>query len=86
MKTTEVATTELKFSSLNELADFICQRFSLSERSKIVELIQPNEEDDCEEPTKEQLISEIKEAVREVNLIKKDILRSRPLKGLLDEL
>jgi hypothetical protein len=42
----EVATTELEFSSLNELADFIRQRFSLSERSRIVELIQPNEEDD----------------------------------------
>jgi hypothetical protein len=53
------------------LADFIRQRFSLSERSKTVELIQSNEEDEYEEPTKEQLISEIKEAVREVNLIKK---------------
>jgi hypothetical protein len=58
----------------------------LSERSKIIELIQPNEEDDYKEPTKEQLISEIKEAVREVNLIKKGRLRNRPLKDLLGEL
>jgi len=76
----------LKFSSLNELADFIRQRFSLSERSRIIELIQPNEEDDYKESTKEQLISEIKEAVREVNLIKKGRLKNRPLKGLLGKL
>jgi hypothetical protein len=58
----------------------------LSERSKIIELIQPNEEDDYKESTKEQLISEIKEAVREVNLIKKGRLKNRPLKGLLGKL
>jgi hypothetical protein len=49
-------------------------------------LIQPNEEDDYKESTKEQLISEIKEAVREVNLIKKGRLKNRPLKGLLGKL
>lgn len=83
----EATINELKFSSLNELADFILQKFSSSERSKIVELIQPeDEEEDYQKPTKEQLIAEIKEAVREVNLIKKGKLKGRPLKELLDEL
>ncbi len=42
----EATINELKFSSFNELADFTLQKFSSSERSKIVELIQPAEEED----------------------------------------
>ena len=44
----------------------------------------PSEDDD--EPTKEQLIEEIKQAVRQVNRIKKGKMKSRPVKELLDEL
>lgn len=39
-----------------------------------------------EEPTKEQLKAEIRQAVREVNLIKKGKLKSRPIEDLLNEL
>ncbi len=82
----EIATTELKFSSIIELADFIRQRFSSSERSKIVELIQPTENEDYEEPTKEQLIEEIKEAVREVNLAMAGKIKLKTAEEFLNEL
>jgi len=39
-----------------------------------------------EEPTREQLKAEIRQAVREVNLIKKGKLKSRPIDDLLNEL
>jgi len=39
-----------------------------------------------EEPTKIQLLQELKEAVRELALIEKGKLKSRPVKELLDEL
>jgi hypothetical protein len=35
---------------------------------------------------KERLIAEIKEAVRQINLIKKAKLKARPVQELLDEL
>ncbi len=38
------------------------------------------------EATKEQLIEELKEAVKELSLIEKGALKSRPAKALLDEL
>jgi hypothetical protein len=39
-----------------------------------------------EEPTKQQLLQELKEAVIELQLIEKGKLKSRPAKALLDEL
>jgi hypothetical protein len=39
-----------------------------------------------EEPSKTQLLQELKEAVKELALIQKGKLRSRPAKELLDEL
>ena len=39
-----------------------------------------------EEPTKEQLKAEIRQAVKEVNLIKQGKLKSRPVEDLLNEL
>ena len=78
--------TDIKFSTLNELADFIRHKFTPNQRMELVELIQKPEPEEYEEPTKEQLIEEIKEAVREVNLIKKGKLKGRPLKDLLNEL
>ena len=39
-----------------------------------------------EEPTKEQLLEELKEAVTQVTLIEKGKLKSRPAKALLNEL
>ncbi len=39
-----------------------------------------------EEPTKEQLLLELKEAVTELTLIEQGKLKARPAKALLDEL
>ena len=39
---------------------------------------------ECDEPTKEQILQGIKQAVQEVNLIKTGKLKARPLKELLD--
>ncbi len=39
-----------------------------------------------EEPSKEQILFEFKEAVNELKLIDQGKLKSRPLKALLDEL
>lgn len=39
-----------------------------------------------EDPTKQQLLQELKEAVIELQLIEKGNLKSRPAKALLDEL
>lgn len=39
-----------------------------------------------EEPTKEQILQELKEAVLELNLIEQGKLKARPAKELLDEL
>ena len=39
-----------------------------------------------QEPSKTQLLQELKQAVKELSLIQKGKLRSRPAKALLDEL
>ena len=39
-----------------------------------------------EESSKEQILSEIRESIIELNLIKEGKLKSRPVKDLLDEL
>lgn len=39
-----------------------------------------------EEPTKEQILEELKEAVTQLTLIEKGKLKSRPAKALLNEL
>lgn len=39
-----------------------------------------------DEPSKEQLLNEIKQAILELQLIEKGKLKSRPIKELLDEL
>lgn len=38
------------------------------------------------QPTKDQLLQELKEAVNELNLIEQGKLKARPAKALLDEL
>ncbi len=43
-------------------------------------------EEDEDEPTKEEIMAGIKQAVKEMNLIKEGKLKARPLKELLDEL
>ena len=39
-----------------------------------------------EDPTKEQIIEELKDAVKELSLIEQGKLKSRPVKALLDKL
>jgi hypothetical protein len=39
-----------------------------------------------EEPTKEQILQELKEAVNELKLVEQGKLKARPAKELLDEL
>lgn len=39
-----------------------------------------------EEPTKEQILQELKEAVQELKLVEQGKLKARPAKELLDEL
>ncbi|WP_373515637.1 hypothetical protein [Persicitalea sp.] len=76
--------------SIYELADLIREQLPERDRTALAELLlsdQPEaEQDDCEEPTQEQLVEEMKQAVREVNLIKQGKAKGRPIKELLDEL
>jgi hypothetical protein len=75
--------------SIDELADLIKAHLPAQERLKLAQLLkgEPGSiEEDDDEPTKEQLIEEIKQAVREVNLVKKGKMKSRPVEELLDEL
>jgi uncharacterized protein YihD (DUF1040 family) len=80
----------LKYSipqSVIELAELIKSKFTAKEQLKLVQILQTEpEEEKYEEPTKEQLLQEIREAVEEINLIKKGKLKGRPLQDLLDEL
>ncbi|MCP9749145.1 hypothetical protein [Lacihabitans sp. CS3-21] len=80
----------LKYSipqSVKELAELIKSKFTAKEQLKLVQILQKEpEEDDDEEPTKEQLLQEIREAAEEMNLIKQGKLKGRPLQELLDEL
>lgn len=39
-----------------------------------------------EEPTKEQLLAELKQAVQELKLVEDGKIKARPIKALLDEL
>ncbi|TAF94298.1 MAG: hypothetical protein EAZ32_17300 [Cytophagia bacterium] len=73
--------------SVNELANFIREKLPTKDRLKLVQLLtieMPESNED--EVSKQQLIAEVKQAVREVNLVKQGKLVARPVKELLDEL
>ena len=76
--------------SIDELADLIKDQLPVQERLKLAQLltdeVNPSEEDEDDEPTKEQIIEEIKQAVREVNLAKKGRLQLPTLNEFLNEL
>ena len=80
----------LKYSipqSVIELAELIKSKFTAKEQLKLVQILQKEpEEEEYEEPTKEQLLQEIRDAAEEMNLIKQGKLKGRPLQELLDEL
>ncbi|TAE38523.1 MAG: hypothetical protein EAZ50_07665 [Runella slithyformis] len=73
--------------SVNELANFIREKLPTKDRLKLVQLLtieMPESNED--EVSKQQLIAEVKQAVREVNLVKQGKLVARPVEELLDEL
>jgi aspartyl aminopeptidase len=80
----------LKYSipqSVIELAELIKSKFTAKEQLKLVKILQTEpEEDEHEEPTKEQLLQEIREAVEEVKLARQGKIKLKTLEQLLDEL
>lgn len=72
--------------SVNELAKVIKEQFSLKDRNKLADLIKKQSDNEEDEPTKEQLIGEIREAVKEINLIKQGKSKGRPIEELFNEL
>lgn len=80
----------LKYSipqSVIELAELIKSKFTAKEQLKLVQILQKEpEEDEYEEPTKEQLLQEIREAAEEVKLARQGKIKLKTLEQLLDEL
>lgn len=76
--------------SIHELAELIREQLPERDRATLAELLLSDQSDveldDYEEPTQEQLVLEMKQAVREMNLIKQGKAQGRPVKELLDEL
>lgn len=71
--------------SVKELATLIKAQLAFEDCRELAQIL-VDTEDEYEEPTKEQLIAEMMEAVREMNLVKQGKLKSRSLDELLDEL
>ena len=71
--------------SVKELAGLIKSKFSAKDQLKLVKILQ-KESEEYEEPTKEQLLQEIREAAEEINLIKQGKLKGRPIEEILNEL
>ncbi len=67
--------------TVSQLATLLRQQLPKKDRQKLISLLQ-----DEEELTKTELKAEIRQAVQEVNLIKKGKLKARPIQDLLDEL
>jgi hypothetical protein len=72
--------------SIDELATLIREQLTVKDRLKLAQLLGDDEPDCDEEPTQEQLVAEIKQAVHELNLVKQGKMQARPVKELLDEL
>ena len=72
--------------SINELAQLIREQLPAGDRLKLAQLLGADEPESNDEPTQEQLVAEIKQAVHELNLVKQGKMKARPVKELLDEL
>ena len=72
--------------SINELAQLIREQLPAGDRLKLAQLLGADEPESNDEPTQEQLVAEIKQAVHEINLVKQGKMKARPVKELLDEL
>lgn len=66
--------------TVSQLATLLRQQLPKKDRQELISLLQE------EEPVNEELATEIKQAVQEVNLVKKGKLKARPIQNLLDEL
>lgn len=64
-----------------QLAALLRDQLPREDRETLVSLLQSDDE-----PTIEEIKEGIREAVREVNLVKQGKLRARPIQELLDEL
>ena len=67
--------------TINELAAILKKQLPKQDRQTLVHLLQ-----DEQEVSMSQLKSEIRQAVVEMNLVKKGKLKARPVQDLLDEL
>ncbi|GHB78586.1 hypothetical protein [Persicitalea jodogahamensis] len=76
--------------SIHELAELIREQLPEQDRTTLANLLlRDNAEDEQDvegEPTQEQLVAEMKQAVREVNLAKKGKLKLPTLDEFLNEL
>jgi len=76
--------------SIHELAELIREQLPERDRATLAELLlsdQPDAEpDDYEEPTQHQLVTEMKQAIREVNLAKRGKLQLPTLNEFLNGL
>ncbi len=75
--------------SIRELAELIRQQLPERDRATLAELLLSDgyeDEQDEDEPTQEQLVAEMKQAVREVNLAKRGELKLPTLNEFLNEL
>ena len=75
--------------SIHELAELIREQLPKQDRATLAELLlldQPETEQELDEPTREQLVAEMKQAVREVNLAKRGKLKLPTLDEFLNEL
>lgn len=75
--------------SIHELAELIREQLPKQDRTTLAELLlldQPGTEQDEDEPTQEQLVAEMKQAVREINLAKQGKLKLPTLNEFLNEL
>ena len=80
--------------SVEQLAALIKEQLPEPERRRLAKLLAPDKQlereettdEDYEEPTQAQLVAEMKEAVREVNLAKKGKIKLPTLEEFLNEL
>ena len=66
--------------TINELASMLKRQLPQQDRITLANLLQDDE------TSLDQLKGEIRQAVREINLVKKGELTARPVQDLLDEL
>jgi hypothetical protein len=66
--------------TINELAVILKRQLPIRDRITLVNLLQD------EDVSSQQLKVEMKQAVKEINLVKKGKLQARPIQELLDEL